>query len=106
VKKSLRLSLLAVAVALPLAATTAFAATHQTTAPTAAAAGPTATQLLAKVANCTPASNGQYATDEGETATQVSGCHRPELSQRHPVADLVLHDGRQPEMDTSGVMDQ
>jgi hypothetical protein len=67
--KALRLSLLAVAVALPLAATTAFAATHQTTAPTAAAAGPTAAQLLAKVANCTPASNGKYATDEGGPAT-------------------------------------
>jgi hypothetical protein len=68
VKKSLRLSLLVSAIALPLIATSAFAATHQT-APAAAAAGPTAAQLLAKVASCTPASNGKYATDEGEAAT-------------------------------------
>ncbi|WP_433893796.1 RICIN domain-containing protein [Streptomyces sp. CA-111067] len=37
--------------------------------PAAAAAGPSASQLLAKAANCTPASNGKYATDEGEAAT-------------------------------------
>jgi hypothetical protein len=64
--KPLRLTLTAIAaVALPLLATTAFAATR----PSAAAAGPTAAQLLAKVAGCTPASNGKYGTDEGEAAT-------------------------------------
>ncbi|MEU6343227.1 ricin-type beta-trefoil lectin domain protein [Streptomyces sp. NPDC046977] len=34
-----------------------------------AAAGPTAAQLLAKAQNCTPASNGKYATDDGGAAT-------------------------------------
>jgi hypothetical protein len=37
--------------------------------PVAAAAGPTASQLLGKAANCTPASNGKYATDDGGAAT-------------------------------------
>jgi Ricin-type beta-trefoil lectin domain/Fungal chitosanase of glycosyl hydrolase group 75 len=70
--KPLRLALTAIAaVALPLLATTAFAATHASAPVTtnAAAAGPTAAQLLAKVAGCTVASNGKYGTDEGEAAT-------------------------------------
>ena len=65
--KKLRLGLIAAgAVALPLLATTAMAATSGAT---AAAAGPTAAQLLAKTATCTPASTGKYATDEGGAAT-------------------------------------
>jgi hypothetical protein len=55
-------------IALPLLATTAFAATH-TSAPAAAGAGPTAAQLLAKVSGCAVASNGRYATDDGEAST-------------------------------------
>jgi hypothetical protein len=39
----------------------------------APAAGPSASQLLAQAQNCTPASNGRYATDEGSAAT-VSIC--------------------------------
>ncbi len=35
----------------------------------APAAAPTASQLLAKTASCTNASNGKYATDDGESAT-------------------------------------
>ncbi len=71
--KPLRLALTAVAaVALPLLATTAFAATHASD-PAAAVAGPTAAQLLAKVAGCTSASNGKYGTDEGGPST-VSIC--------------------------------
>lgn len=35
----------------------------------AQAAGPTAAQLLAKVSSCTVASNGKYATDDGESST-------------------------------------
>lgn len=34
-----------------------------------AAAGPSASALLAKVKNCTVASHGRYATDDGESAT-------------------------------------
>jgi hypothetical protein len=54
------------AIALPLLATSAFAATR---AGTAAAAAPTAAELLARTATCTPASTGRYATDEGGAAT-------------------------------------
>ncbi len=35
----------------------------------AAVSGPSASQLLDKAANCTPASNGEYSTDDGEPAT-------------------------------------
>ena len=35
----------------------------------ALAAGPTASQLLAKVSSCTVVSNGKYATDDGESST-------------------------------------
>jgi hypothetical protein len=71
--KPLKATLVAIAaVALPLLATTAFAATHAA-APAVAAAGPTAAALLAKVSGCTPASNGKYGTDEGGAAT-VSIC--------------------------------
>ena len=66
--RKFRLPLIALgAVALPLLATAAFATTHAST--TAAAAGPTAAQLLAKTASCTVASNGKYATDDGEAST-------------------------------------
>ena len=51
----------------------AAAVTFATTGATAATAGPTPAQLLAKTQTCTPASNGKYATDEGESAT-VSIC--------------------------------
>jgi hypothetical protein len=69
--RKFRLALVALsAVALPLLATTAFAATH---AGTLAASGPTAAQLLAKTANCTVASNGKYATDD-ESAATVNIC--------------------------------
>jgi Fungal chitosanase of glycosyl hydrolase group 75 len=57
---------LMVAVALPLIATAAVAATSG---PASAAAGPTAAQLLAKTASCTVASKGRYATDDGAAAT-------------------------------------
>ena len=67
--RSFRLPLMAIGlIAVPLLATTAFAATRSG-APNAAAAAPTAAELLAKVASCTPASTGKYATDEGEAAT-------------------------------------
>jgi hypothetical protein len=69
--RKFRLALVALsAVALPLLATTAFAATH---AGTLAASGPTAAQLLATTANCTVASNGKYATDD-ESAATVNIC--------------------------------
>ena len=85
--KKLRTALvIASAVALPLLATTAFAATHGTTV-TAAAAGPTAAQLLAKVSGCTPASTGKYATDEGETAN-ISICKTG--SAYHWTSDLDI----------------
>jgi hypothetical protein len=58
-------TLLAV-VALPLVATAAIAVTSG---PASAATGPTAAQLLAKTASCTVASNGKYATDDGEAST-------------------------------------
>jgi Ricin-type beta-trefoil lectin domain/Fungal chitosanase of glycosyl hydrolase group 75 len=68
--RSFRLPMIVIsAIALPLLATTAFAATHAGNSPAAAAAAPTAAELLAKVASCTPASTGKYATDEGEAAT-------------------------------------
>jgi len=35
----------------------------------ALAAGPTASQLLAKVSSCTVVSNGKFATDDGESST-------------------------------------
>jgi hypothetical protein len=54
------------AVALSLTATAAFAATSGAK---AAAAGPTASQLLAKTSTCSQVSNGKYATDEGGAAT-------------------------------------
>ena len=38
-------------------------------APALAAAGPTASQLLAKVRTCTVVSHGKYATDDGESST-------------------------------------
>jgi hypothetical protein len=53
--------------ALSVAATTLVAVSP------AAAAGPTAAQLLAKTSSCTAASNGKYATDDGEAST-VSIC--------------------------------
>lgn len=56
---------LAVAASLTLGAPTSSAAPAHTR----PAAGPTASQLLAKAANCTPASNGKYATDDGEPST-------------------------------------
>jgi hypothetical protein len=57
---------LALAGALTLGAASSSAAPARAAAP---AAGPTASQLLAKAANCTPASNGEYATDDGEPPT-------------------------------------
>jgi hypothetical protein len=56
-----------VAVALSLTATTAFALTQSTKA--ALAAGPSASQLLAKTSTCPQVSNGKYATDDGGAAT-------------------------------------
>jgi Ricin-type beta-trefoil lectin domain/Fungal chitosanase of glycosyl hydrolase group 75 len=52
------------AVALSLTGTAALAATF-----TPQAAGPTASQLLAKTSTCNQVSNGKYATDEGNSAT-------------------------------------
>jgi hypothetical protein len=65
--RSFRLPLLVIsAIALPLIATTAFAATG---ADLAVAAAPTAAELLAKTQTCTPASTGKYATDDGGSST-------------------------------------
>jgi hypothetical protein len=65
-----RLSLAFVALAvIPLALVAAPAGASVT----AAAAAPTASQLLAKVNTCTVASNGKYATDDGVSST-VSIC--------------------------------
>jgi hypothetical protein len=81
--KKLRAALI---LALPVIAGSIFVAT-QSSASTVAAAGPTAAQLLAKVAACTPASNGKYATDEGEAAT-VSICKTG--SAYHWTSDLDI----------------
>ncbi|MEV6007732.1 ricin-type beta-trefoil lectin domain protein [Streptomyces sp. NPDC051976] len=69
--KRLRLALAAFGVATAtVTAAVTFAAPNSSA---AAAAGPTAGQLLAKTQTCDPASNGKYATDEGGSPT-VSIC--------------------------------
>jgi hypothetical protein len=72
-RKRFRLTLATLA-ASALAVATAFtlgapASSAQSPVRATAAAGPTASQLLAKAADCTPASNGEYATDDGEPST-------------------------------------
>jgi hypothetical protein len=71
----LRPALVVLAVAaLSVSATAALASTTPANSGTAAAAaGPTASQLLARTQTCTPASTGKYATDEGGAAS-VSIC--------------------------------
>ncbi|MEU6853761.1 ricin-type beta-trefoil lectin domain protein [Actinacidiphila alni] len=72
--KRLRLALAALGVAtVTVTAAATLTAPVSSAASTAAAAGPTASQLLSKAQSCTPASNGNYATDEGGPAT-VSIC--------------------------------
>jgi hypothetical protein len=58
----------AAAVMLPLVAGAAYAATTHSAA-ASLAAGPTASQLLAKTSTCSQVSNGKYATDDGGAAT-------------------------------------
>jgi Ricin-type beta-trefoil lectin domain/Fungal chitosanase of glycosyl hydrolase group 75 len=57
---------LSVAAALTVGAPTSSAAPTRAAAP---AAGPSASQLLTKTQSCTPASNGEYASDDGEAST-------------------------------------
>jgi hypothetical protein len=63
---ALGLAAAACAAALGIGATASNAAGAATM---AAAAGPNAAQLLSKAQNCTPASNGKYATDDGGAST-------------------------------------
>ncbi|MFC1413600.1 ricin-type beta-trefoil lectin domain protein [Streptacidiphilus sp. N1-12] len=66
----LRVALATAAVAVAtLVATVTFAVPDSTAAVAPAATSPTAAQLLAQTQTCTPASNGDYATDEGAAAT-------------------------------------
>ncbi|SEF88183.1 hypothetical protein SAMN05216223_102349 [Actinacidiphila yanglinensis] len=59
-------AILAVTAGLTVGAPSSLAATP---ARAHAASGPSAGQLLDKAQDCTPASNGEYATDDGEPST-------------------------------------
>jgi len=52
------------------------------------AAAPTASQLLAKAQSCTPASNGEYATDDGEASTVVDVTVEPWKVLRRGALDI------------------
>jgi hypothetical protein len=69
----IRLALAAFAVTLLTLAAAFVGAPTSIAAATAAAAGPSAAQLLAQAKACSPASNGSYATDEGGPAN-ISIC--------------------------------